>query len=309
MSLKVSIIIPVFNSQDYLNETLQSVFDQSYTNWECFIIDDGSTDSSSNIAQVWMDRSSEISYHRRPEKMPKGANACRNYGATLSTAEYIIFLDADDLMDKNCLANRVKWVTVKNFDLMIFRTLSFDGSPDYEVKPTQRLDLVEDLSYVQDQFANYNILWSTIACMWSKAYFFEIGGFDEHLQRLQDYELHLRALFAVKESKVLIFPDQFHDTYYRKSNYHKTINTTKKKVIFANAKYIIEKNHRQQLFILGQGFFKYLIKGYNVIFEAADYDFIKSKISQSDYYKLRLLRFSKFSLFLNKVFSKILFTA
>lgn len=308
MSIKISIVIPVFNSEDYLNETLQSVFDQSYTNWECFVIDDGSTDSSSNIAQVWVERSSQISYHQRPENMPKGANACRNYGATLSTAEYVIFLDADDLLDKNCLTSRVKWVADKSFGLLIFRTLSFDGAPDYEVKPTYQPDLVEDLSYVQDQFANYKVLWSTISCMWSKDYFFAIGGFDEHLQRLQDYELHLRALFAVKESKVLIFPDQFYDTYYRKSNYHKTINTAKKRVIFENAKYIIDKNSRQHLFTLGQGFYKYLIKGYNVIFDAADYDFIKSKISQSDYVKLRLLRFTKSSLLVNKVFSKILFT-
>jgi len=309
MSLKVSIVIPVFNSQDYLNETLQSVYDQSYTNWECFIIDDGSTDNSSKIVHAWLDKSNQFSYHQRPENVPKGANACRNYGATLSTAEYLIFLDADDLLEKHCLASRVKWVEEKSFDLLIFRTLSFDGTPDEQAVPTTQPDLAEDLSYVKDQFANYNILWSTIACMWSKAYFFKIGGFDENLQRLQDYELHLRALFLIKESRVLIFPDQFYDTYYRKSNYHKTINKAKKKVIFANAKYIIDKNNRQHLFTLDTGFFKYLIKGYNVIFEATDYDFIKSKISQYDYIKLSLLRFTKSSVFLNKVFSKILFTA
>ncbi|WP_162342195.1 glycosyltransferase family 2 protein [Cyclobacterium salsum] len=308
MSIKISIVIPIFNSEDYLNETLQSVFDQSYTNWECFIIDDGSTDNSSKIAHAWLDKSKQFSYHRRPENMPKGANACRNYGATLSTAEYVIFLDADDLLDKNCLASRVKWIEEKSFDLLIFRTLKFDGIPDYEVKPTPQPDLAVDLSYVKDQFANYNILWSTIACMWSKAYFFEIGGFDENLQRLQDYELHLRALFSVKESKVLIFPDRFYDTYYRKSNYHKTINIAKKKVIFANAKYIIEKNNQQELFTLDKGFYKYLIRRYNVVFEAADYDFIKPKISDTDFVKLRLVRFTQFSLFLNKVISKILFT-
>lgn len=94
----VSIIIPTYNRVSYIGETLNSVLNQTYTNWECIIIDDGSADNTYNTLKDYRKKDSRFKCYKRPEHLPKGANACRNYGINKSKGKYIQFLDSDDLM-------------------------------------------------------------------------------------------------------------------------------------------------------------------------------------------------------------------
>lgn len=92
----VSIIIPTYNREKYIAEALQSILQQSYTHWECIIVDDGSTDASKTIVDNFVKTDSRFQYVKRPNTYPKGVNACRNYGITLSKGDYIAFCDDDD---------------------------------------------------------------------------------------------------------------------------------------------------------------------------------------------------------------------
>jgi hypothetical protein len=96
----VSVIIPVYNAEDYLAESLDSVLCQSYSNWECIIIDDGSTDNSSDIARQYVSKDIRFQYHHQPNS---GPSAARNHGVSISNGNYIQFLDADDVVIKNRL--------------------------------------------------------------------------------------------------------------------------------------------------------------------------------------------------------------
>src|SRR5579875_322194 len=92
----ISIIIPLYNAEKYIIETIDSALQQSYKNIEIIIIDDGSTDSSFNVAETY--KSDNIIVVKQENK---GASAARNHGLKLAKGEYIQFLDADDILDVN----------------------------------------------------------------------------------------------------------------------------------------------------------------------------------------------------------------
>ncbi|MCG2419876.1 glycosyltransferase family 2 protein [Aequorivita sp. F47161] len=94
----VSIIIPTYNRAHLIGETLDSVLAQTYQNWECIVVDDGSTDHTGSLLKEYVERDDRFKYCHRPKDRPKGANACRNYGFELSKGEYINWFDSDDLM-------------------------------------------------------------------------------------------------------------------------------------------------------------------------------------------------------------------
>ena len=102
MTALVSIITPNFNRADLIIETAQSIFKQTFTNWEWIIIDDGSTDASMDVLQRLASEDSRIKVFQR-NRAPKGACACRNIGVEISVGRYLIFLDSDDLLEPFCL--------------------------------------------------------------------------------------------------------------------------------------------------------------------------------------------------------------
>ncbi|QIK54208.1 glycosyltransferase [Dysgonomonas sp. HDW5B] len=94
---KLSIIMPVFNTEKYLREAIDSIIQQSFTDWELLIINDGSTDSSENIIQSYTDK--RIQYHRNDQNI--GLISTLNKGIDICTGDYIARMDADDISEKD----------------------------------------------------------------------------------------------------------------------------------------------------------------------------------------------------------------
>ena len=88
----VSIIIPAYNSEKYIKETLDSILAQTYTNWECIVVDNDSTDSTIDIVMSYQDRRFQLYIETNP-----GASFCRNLGINKAKGNYIAFLDSDDI--------------------------------------------------------------------------------------------------------------------------------------------------------------------------------------------------------------------
>ena len=80
----ISIIIPTYNRAHLINDTLNSIIAQTYTNWECIVVDDASTDNTASILEGYINKDSLFQYNIRPNIKPKGANACRNFGFEIS---------------------------------------------------------------------------------------------------------------------------------------------------------------------------------------------------------------------------------
>tara|TARA_R110000868_G_scaffold360908_1_gene622956 strand:+ start:4677 stop:5621 length:945 start_codon:yes stop_codon:yes gene_type:complete len=121
----VSIIIPTFNRSHIIIETLESVLMQTYSNWECIVVDDGSKDNTNGIVERYCQRDNRFQYHRRPINRPKGANACRNYGFEISAGKYVNFFDDDDLMLENFIELKLNTIEGSKYDFVFSKTVNF----------------------------------------------------------------------------------------------------------------------------------------------------------------------------------------
>lgn len=97
----ISIIVPLYNLQQYVDKCLESIYFQSYKNWECIIVDDHSSDDSGKISKEWCKKDNRFKYILNSEN--KGVSYSRNTGLSSARGEYITFVDADDWIDKNFL--------------------------------------------------------------------------------------------------------------------------------------------------------------------------------------------------------------
>ena len=112
----VSIIIPCYNQQEFIDYTLENVCNQTYKNWECIIVNDGSTDDSEEIIKKWLAYDNRMVYHK---KKNGGLSSARNAGLDLAKGEYIQFLDGDDALDADKLKESVNAALQKQMDLVI----------------------------------------------------------------------------------------------------------------------------------------------------------------------------------------------
>lgn len=106
----VSIIIPTYRRPQLLKETLTSVKNQSFRDWECIVVDDGNDDETKNILSKFQVNDHRFKFFRRPENTKKGACACRNFGFKMSSGEYIQWLDDDDLISTDKLERQVNFL-------------------------------------------------------------------------------------------------------------------------------------------------------------------------------------------------------
>jgi len=107
----VSIITPVYNAEDFVEETIRSVQSQTYKNWEMLLVDDCSTDSSANIISLFAENDERIKYIRLEQN--SGAAVTRNTGIEKARGNFIAFLDSDDVWKKDKLERQVEFLRDK----------------------------------------------------------------------------------------------------------------------------------------------------------------------------------------------------
>lgn len=206
----VSVIIPAFNRATLIGETLDSVIAQSYTHWECIIVDDGSTDNTIQVIEEYCVQDKRFTLYKR-DREPKGAPTCRNIGLESSKGEYIIFLDSDDLLDEDCIKHRIKNIELNpDYDLWTYPMLLFNDRID-DLNILSNIETDED---VLDRFLSRDQLWLMTGPIWKRTELIRIGGFDEKLKSQQDLEIHARALAKGLRYKYF---DRQPDTFYRQN--------------------------------------------------------------------------------------------
>lgn len=94
---KVSIIMATFNRANFIAETLVAIQNQTFTDWECLIIDDGGTDNTKEVIAPIIEKDSRFKFHLRPSNYKKGPSGCRNYGLDLAKGNFISLFDDDDI--------------------------------------------------------------------------------------------------------------------------------------------------------------------------------------------------------------------
>lgn len=124
---KVSVIVPVYNLEDYIERTINSLQNQTYQNLEIIIVDDGSSDSSLSIIERLAATDTRIIYRSQPNG---GAAKARNTGLSLATGDYITFVDGDDMLSPNAISDNIGYFVDNKIDWVAFsiKRVDIDGS-------------------------------------------------------------------------------------------------------------------------------------------------------------------------------------
>lgn len=194
----VSIVIPCYNQAVYLPEAIQSVLEQTYTNWECIIVNDGSPDNTEQVANEWMQKDSRIKYVYKPNG---GLSSARNAGIEQSNGTYILPLDADDRINRQYISLALDAFTRDPQITLVYAEAELFGAMSGIWK-----------------LAAYNfktlLLKNVIYCsaIYKKSDWQKTGPYDENLKHgFEDWDFWIRLLYG--EKKVYKIPEV--GFYYR----------------------------------------------------------------------------------------------
>lgn len=166
MSPKVSIIVPVFNAERYLDATINSILTQSLKSIELICVDDGSTDGSVRILKKYAENDSRVLV---VDGLHKGAGEARNVGLRKANGEYLLFLDSDDLFHSDLCEEAYTYAKNVSADILFwdFNDISYDVNEITNTKTKGRSRYPERVNLVESQ--NYSFSITNPAC-WTKIY-------------------------------------------------------------------------------------------------------------------------------------------
>lgn len=190
----VSILIPNYNKANYLKKTLDSILAQTYTLWECIIVDDHSTDHSWEIVEGYAKIDSRIKIFKRPNHLSKGGNACRNYAFTNSIGDFVVFFDSDDLLYANALEDRVNAISNSNYDFCVSNGVLWNGKDKTGLLISNWTE-----GDILNAFINFEPLWLTQGVIIRRD-FIEKNTitWDERVPFYQDVLYNLKLVFLSK---------------------------------------------------------------------------------------------------------------
>jgi len=241
----ISIIVPCYNQAQYLDECLQSVLDQTYQDWECIIVNDGSPDNTSEIAKTWLEKDSRFKYIFQGNK---GVSAARNNGIKNARGGWILPLDGDDKIEK---------------DYLLFASKKFNENPHIIYCRAEYFGSRSDEMVLNDCANNDILLENNIFCtaLYKKSSWKKIGGYDENMiQGYEDWEFwihlskHYGSLNIIKLNHI--------GFYYRIKVLSR--NTEAKKRYDNDIKQYIFRKHAEMYCQNISGFYKYFVDSRNL---------------------------------------------
>ncbi len=190
---KVTIIMGTYNRAHFIVETLQSIQNQTFKDWECLIIDDGGTDNTFEVLESILEKDKRFQFLKRPKTYKKGLPGCRNYGIDIAKGEYVIFFDDDDIVHPQNLELCVKELSTN--DISFCRYLravfvdDFNYKFDYSKEYSSFFIEVNDI----EKMLKNELPFNSCAIMWKRECF-EENRFVETLMYAEEWELYSRLL-------------------------------------------------------------------------------------------------------------------
>ena len=176
--IKVSVIIPCYNAVKYVEETLQSVFSQTFKNIEIIAVDDGSTDDTFSIINSYKD----IDNRLKVIKIQNGGSSkARMEGAKLAKGEYLLFLDSDDIIGSTYIEKCIS-IARKGYDI-VYTKVQFFGRKSGE-RYLPEFNLLD--------FLCSNCIY--VSALIRKSLFDSIGGFDMSISQMEDWECFINMV-------------------------------------------------------------------------------------------------------------------
>lgn len=197
----VTIIMATYNRAHYIKETLVSIQNQTYENWECIIIDDGGTDNTQEIIAPLLDKDTRFQFVKRKDTYQKGLPGCRNYGLDVAKGDYVIFFDDDDIVHPENLRISVEVLTNTSLSFCHYQKLAFE-----EIKPVfKKIDLVKQqtISITDiEKVITQQIGLASCTVLWKKDSF-KTHRFNEKLMYAEEWECYSRILSEGSEGVII----------------------------------------------------------------------------------------------------------
>jgi len=174
---KISVVIPIYNAENYLDKCLTSIIHQSYNNLEVILVDDGSTDSSLKLCKEWTKKDKRIKVFHQENA---GVSAARNYGIKKCSGDYISFIDSDDYLELDMYEKMTNPLNKKKYDVLVCNYYVESNSQTIlgiTYKPTA--------SWEVEMFDKGNVR----GYLWNKLYARDIligKNFDENIHMMED---------------------------------------------------------------------------------------------------------------------------
>ena len=231
-----SVILVTYNSSRYIEESISSVLNQTYKNFELIIIDDGSTDKTINIIKKFKDNRIKYKYQTN-----QGPSKARNFGIKISKSRWICFIDADDYWNKNKLKVVNKFLSGNNLIYhKLHKKVEFKKQNLHITQSKLQYSLFQKYigSKIKNPIAQNLLIYGntipTSSVVIRKKILKKIKSFDEKLHIGEDYDLWLRL--SLVTDKFMFIPENL-GTYRihiesatKKKRYNKTSNEYRKKI-------------------------------------------------------------------------------
>ena len=225
MNPKISIIVPCYKQSQYLEDSLLSILEQTYINWECIIVNDGSPDDTEKVAQIWVKKDVRFKYLFQQNR---GVSNARNNGINLAMGEYILPIDADDKIENNYVAECLNAIENSKDIKVVYGKVKNFG--------------IEEGEILSPQFEFQNLIFSnSIHCsgVFLKSDWLKIMGYDENMiHGYEDWEFWINLLKSGGVAKEI---DATH-LFYRRKNVSRMTKINLKNGYDLRA-YIIFKHH------------------------------------------------------------------
>lgn len=222
----ITVIVPVYNVEGYLNRCVESIANQSYRNLEIILVDDGSRDGCPDLCDTWGKSDSRI---KVIHKKNGGVSSARNAGLDIACGEYVAFVDADDYISPNMLEKLLNGATLNNCDISICR-VSSDKSAQNEQAKVYENDVLS--LYLSDSLCRPSVF----AKLYSRQV---IQGlrFDSSIKIGEDYIFNFYAFKNAR--RVVVLEERL---YYYELRENSAVHTLKKEMLnrWKNTKSILE---------------------------------------------------------------------
>lgn len=214
----ISIIVPVYNTERYLSQSIESVISQSFSDWELVLVDDGSTDSSGKVCEKYAAGDNRI---KTIHKNNGGLSSARNAGLREATGDYILFLDSDDLLLPEALKNLWEVRQQTGGDIICGKYIKFnDGRGIPVIEETIKPDRTEIKAYTPKEAVREVLYQKTIdnsvAAKLYASFLFNDVKFEEGLY-YEDLDIFYRLFFKaglIVNTNIPVYLYRQHDSSY-----------------------------------------------------------------------------------------------
>lgn len=183
MNPKISVIVPCYKQAQFLDESLQSILDQTYENWECIIVNDGSPDNTDEVADKWVKKDNRFKYLYKENG---GLSSARNAALKIVTGDYIQFLDSDDILVQTKFSDSLNLIQDKEA-IVVSDFCLFDDSDKQKLLPAF-CKLSQDLLNFESILYQWDFTFTIpIHCGIFPKSLFETIGFNENLKAKEDW--------------------------------------------------------------------------------------------------------------------------